>query len=99
MIYIFDIDNTILKTEDGDYPNAEPIPGRIERVNQLYDEGHTIVYWTARGSVSGINWKYFTAVQLAKFGCKYHELHVKKPHYHVWVDDKAQNSEVFFSNH
>lgn len=97
IIYIFDIDGTILKTVDGDYPNSVPIPGRIEKVNKLYDEGHRIVYWTARGTQSGINWHFYTKLQLIRFNAKYHELHVGKPHYHVWVDDKAMNADVFFN--
>jgi len=97
MIYIFDIDGTVLtKVHNSQYQNAKPLPGRIEQVNQLYDQGHYITYWTARGATTGQNWYDFTRAQLLEFGCKFHEFHTKKPHYHVWVDDKAQNAEVFF---
>ena len=27
----------------------------IQKANELYDLGHTIIYWTARGAVSGID--------------------------------------------
>ena len=29
---------------------------RIQKINKLYDEGHIIVYWTARGTMTGTNW-------------------------------------------
>jgi histidinol phosphatase-like enzyme len=53
--YIVDIDGTICETVDGDYENSRPLADRIAKINALYDEGHTIVYWTARGAVSGKN--------------------------------------------
>jgi hypothetical protein len=38
-----------------------------------------------------------TQEQLAKWGAKYHELDVgNKPHYDIWIDDKAFWSEDFF---
>ena len=37
--------------------------------------------------------------QLKEWGCKYNSLRVgDKPHYDVWVDDKAIWSEDFFKN-
>ena len=97
MIYIFDVDGTILNSvQNSDYRNALPIPGRIEHVNRLYDSGHYITYWTARGATTGRDWYEFTRKQLVNYGCKFHEFHTRKPHYHVWVDDKAQNAEQFF---
>ena len=32
-----------------EYEQAMPIQDRIDKINKLYDEGHTIVYLTARG--------------------------------------------------
>lgn len=97
MIYIFDIDGTILTSvHHHDYQNARPIPGRIDRVNQLYDAGNYITYWTARGSESGQDWYDFTRQQLLNYGCRFHEFHTRKPHYHIWVDDKAYNAQDFF---
>ena len=49
MTYVFDIDGTICSITDGDYNKAEPILERIEKINQLYDAGHTIHFQTARG--------------------------------------------------
>ena len=43
MTYVFDIDGTICSKTDGDYIQAQPNSQRIQRVNELYDEGHTII--------------------------------------------------------
>ena len=95
--YIFDIDGTICTHRElGDYENAEPYIDRIAFVNGLYDEGHNITYWTARGSSSGKDWRNLTYEQLKKWGCKYHELRFDKPYYDVWVDDKAFNADYYF---
>ena len=53
--FIIDIDGTICDAplnSDGsyDYPNAVPITATIERINQLYDQGHKIILFTARGN-------------------------------------------------
>ena len=63
---------------------------------KLYDEGKTIVYWTARGSRTGINWFQITLNQLNKWNCKFHELRMGKPAYDLFIDDKNINSEDFF---
>lgn len=97
MIYIVDIDNTICKSENSDYKNSIPMYERIKKINQLYEEGHTIIYWTARGMTSGIDWTDVTHSQLAAWGCKYDEIRLGKPSYDVWIDDKAINSEVYFN--
>jgi hypothetical protein len=95
MKYIVDIDGTICRN-GGDYPASVPLYDRIEKINRLYDEGHHITYWTARGGNSGIDWSELTAQQLGEWGCKYHELLMKKPVYDLWIDDKAINSEEYF---
>ena len=97
MIYIVDIDGTIANTENSDYKNSKPMLCRIKKINELYDQGHTIIYMTARGAISKTDWKEFTKKQLDDWGCKYHELDIgNKPHYHQWIDDKAIDSEEFF---
>lgn len=96
MIYIVDIDNTIFHTIGNDYVNSKPIKYRIEKLNKLYDEGHTIIYWTARGSSSGIDWHEFTINQLNLAGVKYTEIRSNKPSYDVWIDDKAIAANNYF---
>jgi|TARA_B100000073_G_scaffold150773_1_gene124339 hypothetical protein len=102
MKYVIDIDGTICKevilpSGKKDYANHVPIPERIEKVNRLYDQGHTIKYMTARGITSGVDYYDLTKNQLEGWGAKHHELSVgKKEHYDVWIDDKAFWSENFF---
>jgi len=94
LIYFIDIDETICTTpEDRDYNKSVPIIENIEKANTLYAQGHTIVYWTARGSLSGIDWREVTEKQFKKWNVKYHELKLKKPYYDFFIDDKAMNTE------
>lgn len=79
-----------------DYAEAEPIPERIEHINQLYEDGHEIHYWTARGTKTGIDWWIVTYNQLKKWGCKFHRFSVGKPAYDLFICDKAINSETYF---
>lgn len=97
MIYIVDIDNTICYTTQSDYINSKPFYDRIAKINQLYDDGHIIIYWTARGATSGKDWTSLTVSQLDLWGCKRHSVMMGKPHYDHWIDDKCINSENFFS--
>lgn len=89
-IYV-DVDNTITETSGMDYQNAKPIYEKIEIINHLYDMGHSITYWTARGSVSGINYYDLTKKQLDDWGAKYHNFMVGKPAYDIFIDDKTIN--------
>ena len=102
MIIYIDIDETICKTsEDRDYSKAEPIEDNIAKANRLYENGHTIVYWTARGTTTGIDWRELTESQFLKWGVKYHDLKFGKPQYDIFIDDKNINtndwSEDLFS--
>ncbi len=97
MIIYVDIDETIcVSPEDRDYSKAIPIQKNIEKINNLYYNGHTIVYWTARGTGSGIDWRQTTEQQFEKWGVEYHELKLGKPIYDLFIDDKNINSKVFF---
>lgn len=96
LVYFVDIDNTICETKNSDYNNSIPLKKNIKKINDLYDNGKYIVYWTARGSNSGIDWGDFTEKQLNKWNVKYHELKMNKPHYDMWIDDKAINSIDYF---
>jgi len=88
MIIYVDIDNTITVTNGMKYMSAYPIYSKIKKINELYDFGNHIVYWTARGMGSGIDYRELTETQLLEWGCKYHELRMDKPVYDVFIDDK-----------
>lgn len=100
MIIFVDIDDTICFREgtELDYNNSKPYLERIEKINKLFEEENTIIYWTARGTKTGINWFQVTYNQLIKWGCKFHELRMGKPKYDLFIDDKNINSEMFFKN-
>lgn len=89
VIYV-DIDETICQTPSKPriYQNSAPILENIEKINKLYDQGHTIVYWTARGSRTKEDWYNLTKKQLIDWGAKHHELRCDKPYYDIFVDDK-----------
>ena len=91
MIIFVDIDNTICLTTNSDYINSIPIIDKIDIINNLYYKGHKIVYWTARGSKSGIDHSDLTKSQLLNWGCLFHELKMGKPSYDVLIDDKSIN--------
>lgn len=91
MIIYVDVDNTICGTTGMDYENAIPWMDKIAKINQLFDEGHEIIYWTARGSGSGRDLFDLTRNQLIKWGVKYHKFMVGKPVYDLFIDDKTIN--------
>ena len=94
MIIYVDIDGTICHTENSDYPNSIANFTHIEKINKLYDEGHEIVYWTARGGTTGIDWSKFTKQQIDNWGCKYTRIETqKKPHYNLFICDKSKRIE------
>ena len=69
MIYYIDIDETIAQTpEDRNYTKSLPIKENIAKANKLYDQGNTIIYWTARGTASGIDWREVTEKHFKDWG-------------------------------
>ena len=94
LIYV-DIDETICNYDGArEYPLAKPIVENIEKINQLYDDGHTIVYWTARGAVSKKDHSTLTAAQLREWNAKHHKLIMHtKPHYDLLICDKTMRIE------
>ena len=109
IIYV-DIDSTICNCPDDhisdadykeyitpDYNGCKPYLDRIKKINKLYDDGNYILYWTARGTMTGVDWTDLTSKQLNEWGCKYHRLIVKKPYYDLFIDDKNINSEAYFN--
>ena len=89
MVVYVDIDGTICSHTGGIYTDAKPNKNAINKINSLYEDGNTIVYWTARGTLTNINWFELTQNQLNRWGCKYHEFRMGKPEYDLWIDDKS----------
>ena len=103
MKYVFDLDHTLCNTQRDDaarwwYYEATPYQDRIDKVNKLWEEGHTIVIETARGCSSKFNHYEKTFDQLRSWGLKFHELRTGvKFAADYYIDDKAINSEDFFN--
>lgn len=95
LTYCFDIDGTLCTNTEGQYALAEPFRERIAHVNGLYEHGHVIKLFTARGSTTGINWRSLTEQQLTLWGVSYHELIMGKPFADVFVDDKAWHVDAY----
>ena len=92
MIIFVDIDKTICAPPvncETEYEMAVPIRENIDKINRLFYEGHTIVYWTARGTRTGYNWFHLTKLQLDQWGARYNELRMGKPVYDLFICDKS----------
>lgn len=105
MKYVVDIDGTICdKAMNNNYSESVPNKERIEKINELYDLGHVIIYQTARGMgrynnnpLRAIQEFYsMTAEQLDSWGAKYHLLVLGKPAGDVYIDDKGISDTNFF---
>ncbi len=106
LIYVVDLDDTLCKTEMGvgpdgkrgpQYFDSTPISDRINKINELHDEGHIIIIETARGNNSGRSWFFKTLNQLKDWGLKFDHLRSGVKYMaDYYIDDKAINSEDFF---
>ena len=113
MRYCIDIDGTICTPTVGrDYHKAEPWKDRIEVLNNLYDEGHYIIYFPARAmgrfseephsiasvKAEGVLFE-LTQDQLKSWGVKYNEFIMGKPHDDLFIDDTWWQCDSFFESH
>lgn len=89
--FYVDVDDTICARYGTDYSLATPYPKAIAFINRLYENGHIIVYYTARGSGSGKDWRQVTEQQFKDWGVLYHRLEFGKPLFDYIIDDKAIN--------
>ena len=72
MKYYVDIDGIICTNTYGKYEEAFPIKENIKKINKLYEDDHTIILWTARGTTTKMNWRDLTEKQMKTWGVKYH---------------------------
>ena len=76
MNYVFDIDGTLCTNTQGDYSKAKPFVKRIQKINELFDQGNRIILFTARGMGTNDNnveiakskWEALTKEQLTVWG-------------------------------
>lgn len=86
----FDIDGIIAtQAHDMDYAKAGPIQPVIDLVNRLHAAGHRIILFTARGTMTGIDWRPVTEDQMKRWGVAYDELKMGKPNADIYIDDRA----------
>ena len=85
-------DNRYLSGDN--YKFSDYMSGNIKKINKLYNEGHQINYWTARGTVTKKDFYELTYNQLISWDCKFHSLSVgKKPAYDLLICDKTKRIE------
>jgi hypothetical protein len=94
-VVFVDIDNTICMTTGLDYENAAPILDRIEVLNRMHDDGHGIVYYTARGAAQAKDLSNMTMDQLLAWGCRFSKLRMDKPIFDLLIDDRATSPRCF----
>ena len=95
MKYCFDIDGTICTNTFGEYEEAQPFLDRIQRINQLIAGGHIVVFLTARGSETGINWSDLTHRQLSSWGIENPRIFFGKPSADFYIDDRGISDSSF----
>lgn len=99
MTYCFDLDGTLCEmAKDGQSVyEVKPHIKRILKVNRLYEQGHTILIDTARGTRTGIEHQDRTAEQLSKWGLKYHILRTNTKFFaDKYIDDRGLSDTEFF---
>lgn len=95
MIFCIDIDGVIFKENDtGDYTIVEPIQANIDVINRLYDKGHEVRLYTARGSKTGLDWTEKTIQQLEEYKVKYDSIAFGKPYADYYIDDKFISIDI-----
>ena len=102
-IFLIDIDGTIcedIKNEDSHlYLTAEVYPEAIKIINNWYDEGNIITFFTARESKDRAT----TEAWLLNYGFKYHGLVMDKPRIkdgqeYVWIDNRKVRAITYLGN-
>lgn len=95
--FCFDVDGVIAAIHpENKYDETGPIPENIVKINRLFDAGHKIVLFTARGSLTGIDWREVTKKQMKEWGVRHHELRFGKPAADFYVDDKMLSMKSVF---
>lgn len=87
--FVVDIDGVIATLVPSlRYEEAGPNPEVIRVINFLYQQGHRIILFTARGALTGQDWAGLTRQQMDAWGVMHHELRFGKPAADYYLDDK-----------
>ena len=103
---IFDIDDTLCSTQNGDYKNAKPVFAMVEKLREYHRQGFTIVLNTSRnmrtysGNIGEINKNTLPVIidWLARYDIPYDEIYVGKPWCGFdgfYIDDKSIRPQEF----
>jgi len=97
MNYLIDIDGTITDDIPNEEPErmltCDPYPDALKTLNDWYDEGHIITFFTSRTEKH----RAYTEKWLNKHGFKFHGLLMNKPrggNYH-WIDNHMVKATRF----
>lgn len=103
-IYLIDIDGTCsedIKNEDSHlYESAKVIPGSVEKINELYEMGNVITFFTAREEKD----REVTENWLRTNGFKFNGLIMDKPRCttddseYIWIDNRKVTGVLFDEN-
>ena len=98
-----DLDGVVcrLRAPGQDYTQVEPVPGAIQKLQELKEAGHYIILYTARhmktcgGNVGQVIARQgaVTLDWLKRHGVAYDEIHFGKPHADIYIDDNAMRFE------
>lgn len=95
-----DLDGTLVEDKPSDQIyDAKGLPEMVELINSLFDAGHYIIIYTARGmrrfngQAHLIPFEYFekTKRQLDSIGVKYNTIVFGKLDYDLLIDDKVRH--------
>lgn len=94
-----DLDGVVcrLKEPGQSYADLEPVPGAVEALRALREQGHYIILYTARhmktcaGNVGQVIARQgaITLDWLARHEIDYDEIYFGKPYAHLYIDDNA----------
>lgn len=90
MIIGIDVDGTLTNEVEGhNYAVRTPNKKMIEKVNQWFLEGNTIVLFSSRWEADRAT----TRTWLKKHGVRYHTLILNKPKFDMYIDDISKRPE------
>ena len=100
--YCFDIDGTICTITDANYSKAEPYLERVKHINQLYEDGNTIVFIAHKNSITqlytmnidGSNLKNLSQNKARDWNAKVYPDNKKI----VFMSDRDENWEIYIMN-
>ena len=87
---VIDVDGVVATLVKGlDYSKSKPIKKNINFINNLKKSGIKIIFFTARGTETGIDWEKTTRKQFKEWGVLYDQLIFGKPAADLYIDDKG----------